>query len=231
MKNLLWIVLTLFLSSCDERGFKTYDGENYLAFAKDFTKDSTIVSFFFHPGETELEVPLEITLAGVPLTEAKTFTLSVVKDETDIDAENYLLKDNYTFRPGLVQDTIYIHVVNSAALKTKAFNLVLEIQENDDFIPGVSSFRKAKLVISDIAAKPDWWTSTIEKSYLGKYSDKKYQLLIDVTKVSDFSTCTPSEFTAYALQLKYYLQKHIDAGNLPIYDEDNKENMKVTVIG
>ena len=46
MKNLLWIVLALFLFSCNEKGFKTYDGENYLAFTKDFTKDSTIVSFF-----------------------------------------------------------------------------------------------------------------------------------------------------------------------------------------
>ena len=231
MKNLLWIVLALFLFSCNEKGFKTYDVENYLAFTKDFTKDSTIVSFFFHPGESELDVPLEVTLAGIPLREARTFTLVAVKDETDIDAANYQLSESYTFRSGMVKDTIYVHVVNSEVLKAKAFKLVLEIQGNDDFVPGVSSFRKTKLVISDIAAQPDWWTSVVIKSYLGKYSDKKYQLLIEVTGESDFSACTPSEFTAYALQLKYYLQKHIDAGNPPIYDEDNNENMKVTVIG
>ena len=170
MKNLLWIVLALFLFSCNEKGFKTYDGENYLAFTKDFTKDSTIVSFFFHPGESELDVPLEVTLAGIPLREARTFTLVAVKDETDIDAANYQLSESYTFRSGMVKDTIYVHVVNSEVLKAKAFKLVLEIQGNDDFVPGVSSFRKTKLVISDIAAQPDWWTSVVIKSYLGKYS-------------------------------------------------------------
>ena len=231
MKNLLLIALTLFLFSCNERGFKMYDGENYLAFGKDFTKDSTIVSFFFYPGQSEIEVPLEGTLSGTPLTEAKTFSLAVVKDETDADGSNYLLAENYTFRPGRVRDTVYIHIVNSDLLKTKAFRLVLEIQGNDDFIPGVIPFRKAKLIISNIAAKPDWWTSVVEKSYLGKYSDKKYQLLIEVTGISDFSECSSSEFTAYALKLKYYLQKHIDAGNPPIYDEENNQNMTVTVIG
>ena len=45
-------------------------------------------------------------------------------------------------------------------------------------------------MISDIAAQPDWWTSVVIKSYLGKYSDKKYQLLIEVTGESDFSACT-----------------------------------------
>ena len=87
-------------------------------------------------------MPLEVTLAGIPLREARTFTLVAVKDETDIDAANYQLSESYTFPFRDGKDTIYVHVVNSEVLKAKAFKLVLEIQGNDDFVPGVSSFRK-----------------------------------------------------------------------------------------
>lgn len=231
MKNIIGIFLLLMFASCNTEGFKTYDGGNFLSFSKNFEKDSTMVSFFFHPGETELTVPLKIDLSGLPLSEEKEYKVMVVPGETTANAANYKLEGPFKFRANRDADSLYLKVIKSDDLDTKKLNLVIEILENESFTPGVSSHGKAKIVLTSIASKPDWWNSTIERAYLGKYSDKKFQLFILVSGVTDLTGRTPSEITAWALALKYYLQKHIDAGNPPIYDEDNNEVMKVPVIG
>ena len=106
----------------------------------------------------------------------------------------------------------------------------MTIRGNADLQAGISSLQKAKLVVSDKAERPEWWDTKMEKSYLGKYSDAKYQLFIKVTKVTDLTGMQTSMLTALALQLKYYLEKQTDAGT-PVYDEANNEYMKVPVIG
>lgn len=231
MKNIIGVFLLLAFVACSKEGFKTYDGENFLSFAKNFDKDSTMVSFFFHPGETELIVPLKVDLSGLPLNEEKEYQVVIVPEETTANAANYKLEGPFKFRANRDADSLYVKVIKSDDLDTKKLNLVIEIQGNENFIPGISSHGKAKIVLTSIASKPDWWDSKIEKAYLGKYSDKKFQLFIQVTGITDLTGRTSSEITAWALALKYYLQKHIDAGNPPIYDEDNNEVMKVPVIG
>lgn len=231
MKNIIGVFLLLMFASCSTEGFKTYDGGNFLFFSKNFDQDSTMVSFFFHPGETELIIPLQVDLSGLPLSEAKEYRVVVVSEETTVHVANYKLEGPFKFGVNRDTDSLYVKVIKSDDLDTKKLNLVIEILENENFTPGVSSHGKAKIVLTNIASKPDWWDSKIEKAYLGKYSDKKFQLFIQVTGVTDLTGRGASEITAWALALKYYLQKHIDAGNPPIYDEDNNEVMKVPVIG
>lgn len=230
MRNLLLLGLTLALFACDERGFETYGGGNYLSFEKNMEKDSTVISFRYYPGQDELKIPLKIVLSGSPLAVSATYSLEVLSGETTLDPSNYKVEESYLFREGRIEDTAWIHLINSDRLQEQPFRLVIAIRGNESLQAGVSELQKAKLIVSDIAARPEWWDATVTKSYLGKYSDVKYQLFIKVTQVVDLTNMPPSKLTALALQLKYYLQKQTDAG-FPVYDEENQEYMKVPVIG
>lgn len=230
MRNLLLLGLALALLACDERGFETYGGGNYLSFEKNMEKDSMVISFRYYPDQDELKIPLKMVLSGNPLAVSATYGLEVVSGETTLAPSNYKLEESYLFREGRIEDTAWIHLINSDRLQEQPFRLVIAIRGNESLQAGVNELQKAKLIVSDIAARPEWWDATVTNSYLGKYSDAKYQLFIKVTQVVDLTDMSPSKLTALALQLKYYLQKQTDAG-FPVYDEENQEYMKVPVIG
>ena len=230
MRNLLLLGLALALLACDERGFETYGGGNYLSFEKNMEKDSMVISFRSYPDQDELKIPLKMVLSGNPLAVSATYGLEVVSGETTLAPSNYKLEESYLFREGRIEDTAWIHLINSDRLQEQPFRLVIAIRGNESLQAGVNELQKAKLIVSDIAARPEWWDATVTNSYLGKYSDAKYQLFIKVTQVVDLTDMSPSKLTALALQLKYYLQKQTDAG-FPVYDEENQEYMKVPVIG
>lgn len=232
MRKYVIIFMLILSAACTEEGFKTYSGGNYLSFLTNIKEDSTIMSFYFYPTETELYVNLPVALAGEPLKLDEKFTVSVVGDLTTALPANYKLEPEYTFRANQAIDTIRVKVIKTPddVLKTKEFRLVIQIDPNEVFTPGQTQLRMAKIIFSDLAARPEWWTSEVSEAYLGEYSEVKYQEFIKVTlgEATLFGEKDPSEKRELALYFKYYLQKMEDAGT-PVMD--GSKSMKVTVIG
>lgn len=230
--KIYFIIITICLIalfSCTEEEVTMYEGGTYIGFKDNMYKDSTNFSFFFHPNEEKMDIAIPVVLSGkIP---EKDIELSITIDEENTTAfsENYELPEKPIFKAGQVIDSIYITVKNSEELKEKEYKIVLNIGENDNYKLGEEDHIKAKILINDMPSKPDWWDYTITKSYLGTYSNVKYQLFIVVTGISDLSDKEPSEIRALALKLKYYLQKLADEGKT-VYDENNKL-VKVPVIG
>lgn len=228
-KYILYIIGLLFFVSCQEEKLKPFSGERYISFSNNVETDSVSLSFFFYPGQDKVLVPLEINLAGLPLNKDLEYKIEVNDKHTTADSKYFKLPDNLIFEKGKIKDTINIELVNSPELKEKEVKLVLNIVENENFIPGAISYRYAKIVFSDIVSQPVWWDWKVARYILGDYSVKKFRLFMQVTGIGDITGLHPSDVRSYAIQFKYYLAKEKEAGRT-VYEENGAE-MEVTVIG
>ena len=228
-KYIIYILGLLFFVSCQEEKLDTFSGERYISFSKSVETDSVSLSFFFYPGKDRVIVPLEICLAGLPLEKDMDYKIEVNDKFTTAESKCFNLPENLVFEKGKIKDTVYVELINSPELKEKEVKLLLNIVENENFIPGAIPYRFAKIVFSDIISQPEWWDDDVTDYYLGDYSEKKFKLFMQVTGIGDLQGLHASEIRSYAIQFKYYLIKEKEAGRT-VY-EDNGAEMEVSVIG
>lgn len=220
--------------ACDEVGLEENSNTiTYLGFEKDFTTDSIAVSFLFYP-DGSVDYPVVLNILGKVLEADAEYTLSVIQDSTTLDAKNYKLPEKFTFRKGLLTDTAYIPLTNSAELSSGNFILWLQVDENDNFKKGPRVHQKIKMLVTDKVTRPAWWPEedVVEWYYLGLYSDKKYELLLEVTDQADFGEASMAERRILALKLKRYVEEWNAAHPDDILmDEANNQPMTIPVAG
>lgn len=229
MKNILFIILcmlTLGLSSCKEDGIDLFDTSShyiYIVSQERSDKDSLFTSFKFHVGVDEYTVKFPVHLAGLPLTEDKTFKVEVVPEETTALPADYSLESEQVFHAGLWVDSLQIKLLRTAHLATTDVHLTVRLVENENFKLGdliepdpnglpiySKGTLKATVAYNDKVTKPEWWKDDTEKLLLGDYSDIKYERFIEVTGVSDLSTKSEMEKRILVKQFKEELDKHND---------------------
>ena len=209
-KNIFLIAIILCsIFACNEEDFKTYHGGNFISFLSDYKTDSVITSFFYYYNASEINLPIVVQLSATPLKEDKKFKISVLEEETNAPASNYKIEPEYVFHKNKILDTIRIQLIKTEdnILQTKAFRLVLQIEENESFKPGQSQLCRKKIIFSDLIAQPEWWDDIVTEAYLGIYSDLKYQEFLKATdgEAAYFGEMNSLERRKLALKFKYYL--------------------------
>lgn len=218
---LLLVIVSLF--SCNEAEMFRYNSGNYLSFNENAKIDSVDVSFFFHPGENKIEVPLVLNLTGDLLSEDKEFLLTV-DDSSTATNEDYNLPENMVFAKDKVSDTLYLSINKTDKLDLERLKLVLRIEDNNNFKAGFKDYSYKKIYFSNLVSTPEWWNSDITSFYLGEFSAEKYLLFCEVIGKTDLEGEELSQVRQYALTFKRYLEEN------PAY-EKNGDLMTVTVIG
>lgn len=231
-KYLIYILFLSFLwnvSGCSKDDIKLYNDKDYILFTK-YIQDSTSFSFLAYPNVEQAEYKLEVKLIGLPSDKDREYKISVMKDYTDTPDGTYILPEKFVMEAGQVVDTCVIVFKKTPELSSVARRLTLCLEETEDFALGQADRLVAIINVSNIIFKPDWWNSTVERTWLGKYSDMKYELFIkindgkvnvNVSDANEIRTCT--------LKLKNYL-KQMAEKNQTVYEKDGTE-MKVAYIG
>ena len=237
MKKLLLFAMSLgfAFTACSKEEVELFDTKNtnYIQFV-DASTDTSAFSFMFHPevadgGSYDLAIPVKIL--GLAHDVDREFKIEVIAEATSAETKHFALPESFVMRAGMYEDTVFIKLYRTPDLKTSEVSLGIRIIDNAKFLAGVYDYRERHWVISDKIAQPEWWNSTVVSTYLGSYSDKKYDLLIRVTGVSDWSELSADEMRFMALQLKRYLAAENAAGR-PVYeDAAGTELMNVTVKG
>lgn len=223
------LLVSFWLESCTEQETPLYKGDSYIYFTNEYNQDSVSLSFFFHPGENQILVKLPLTLGGERLTENTPIKVYAEKDLTTAAPEDYVLPEDAFFRANQETDTLNILINKSTKLDNASFRLVVGIEGTDKYTAGPKDQRLNKIIFTAQKIQPDWWDNNIKNVYLGVYSHKKYELFMEVTKVSDLSDKSRDEKRALALEFKYYLQEQANSPSGPIMDGDKP--MSVPVIG
>lgn len=233
MKKYLILPLSLLaIYSCDEREVETFDDKNYVTLTYGLM-DTTRLSFFFF-FEDVVDYPIEVNLVGKTLKEDVEYNVILDKSVTDAPSHVFSMPERFVFRKDQQKDTFYITLKNNPELKTKEYTISYRIVDTDQLLSVGDILGRSVLTISDKSVRPKWWTTSqevernsFETTYLGKYSDAKYELFMQVTGIIDMGVLTPEEQRIHSIVFKRYLK----AQNPPIFDDVNGEFMQVTVSG
>ena len=247
MKNKLKIVVGFLLLisffACQEKDLKLFDGGNEIFFEKFYIDerppgtveaDSTVASFFFYPdGTQKIKAPLVLCLSGRLLEKDASFKIKVVEDLTTANPDEYTISENYVFRAKeipedatCVTDTINIDINLSNRLSglENGVVLVVELIPNEQIGVGQIERRRAKIILTTQAAKPDWWDNEVTNNLLGEFSNKKYKLFLNNVDVNaelnkDLIVNQPNK----AIELAIKFRDWLNSQNPKVIDEDGSE--------
>lgn len=244
----VFIGLILLLSGCQKKEVFIFNDGQELFFEKFYenekfpgtgSADSTQLSFFFFPdGTQDIEAPLVVNLSGKLLkgTDLK-FSLKVVAEQTTANATEYTIDPSYSFSPVIganateIKDTVLVKLHRSARIDQlpKGVRLVVELVPNSQVGLGQTERIRAKIILTTLANKPDWWTDEVTSNLLGEYSQKKFKLFLnEIDKNAEMNTkfieSRPDEAKKMALKFKAWLNTQN-----PQILEDNGSLMEVTI--
>lgn len=218
----IYLICSVFMA-CEHEKIEVYNADRYLSFETNI--DDTLTFSFFFTLEEEYDYPIVVNLSGDLLEEDREFLVKV-DDASTLESSMYSLPERFIFRKGLVSDTIRIRLKNHENLQTEELLLKLRIENSESFKSAGDIWGYSILSVSDIAVKPDWWDDVIDRSYLGSYSKKKFELLMEATGISDMSEMGDGDKRIVALKFKHWLGKQD-----PIPDVENGGFISVPVIG
>lgn len=214
---------------CSEDEIMTYSDKDYILFSH-YMQDSISFSFLPYPTLNEKECKFEVRLIGSPSDRDREYKISVMKEFTDAPEGSYVLPQKSVLKAGEVVDSCVIILKKTAELSKTTRRLTLRLEETPDFALGQSNRLATIINISNKISKPEWWNATIDRTWLGAYSDKKYELFImvnngkvtlDLNDTYEIRSCT--------LKLKNYLKQQAEKGQT-VYEEDGTQ-MTVAYIG
>ncbi|MBO5874426.1 MAG: DUF4843 domain-containing protein [Rikenellaceae bacterium] len=246
MKKLfiLTMIIGLAFVSCSKESVPFYDVDNshFVMFDTDI-EDTVEFTFMFHP-EVEIgkafEQAIPVSIMGQASDRDREFKIEAFELNNEAGTLNFAkagthfeLPEKCVIRAGQFQDTIYVKFFRREDMKTTNYFFAIKIVENNEFKPGQEAYCVNCFYISDKIAKPAWW-STFQSTYLGTYSDKKFELLIKVTGQSDWENFSAGEARYYAVMFKRWLATEKAAGRT-VYEEadeaGNAKEMTVNVLG
>lgn len=212
-----YILLSLFAMlffSCTEDEIEAYSGKQYLYFSdlmndKEENKEAVEISFNNYPLDNELSVELTVRLVGDPFSVPTPYKVSVVTDKTTALPENYELPENPMFKPFVAEDMLILKLIKTERLKEDV-TLLLKLEPNEYIAGSIKQYETLKIVFNDVQSKPLWWTSMIQKNYLGVYSREKYEALIRYggEEAVDYGNLSTAQKRLCALRLKQAIEDH-----------------------
>ncbi len=242
LKGLLICVIALVVISCEEQGLLVNNNEvSYLRFISDMTKDTTTVSFKTYNAGEDAVIPVEVSIRGKIQESDLFFTISVDESRTTLPQHLYMLPNECKIRKGLLTDTLYVTLKNDPILQSENRLLALQINEDGEIKQGDRLYSRALISVTDRLFKPDWWSvndagteqnpgNSAEWYYLGEYSQRKYELFLEVLKEDHvvFDGKNKQVLRKYALKLKNKL-KEMNAGKEQEYWEKDENGLIITV--
>lgn len=255
MRNLHTILCMgtlLFLFSCKQEHLELYSGNPAIYFQGASRnnsyepKDNGNFSFgYMDPAEKNAIYSIIVASMGSVQTSDRPYKLSIDPSSDLKEGRDFEFMDrSFTIKSGQVNDTLFLVLNRTAAMKEKNLTVYLQLESNEHFTTAINSqligtganqetkyFTTFTFWANDIAGTPWFWdatqstTASIINGYLGKFSGKKLKLLIDryglnleeITAIGYQPSV--SSILAWAYGLKSYFEE-MQAGGTPVLDED-----------
>lgn len=205
IQYILLVAISFAFFACSEDDLKTYNSEHYVFFTTKDGVDTTKFSFTHFPLEEEHIVQFEINLIGDPLDEDTEYSLCVIDSLTTVKKDQYKMLSP-VFRAGQTKDTLEVTLVKTDDLENDV-TLVLALNANDHFEPGLAGMRQVKVTFNNVFSKPLWWKGKIQTLYLGTFSKKKFEEFVKYTGVSDLTGVDMSVVRMLSLEFKAYVEE------------------------
>ena len=229
MKAINFIILVIVLCTlfgCQKEQILTYTdstSDRFIYFSRT-EADSVDLSFFSYPGQTSILFPVVVKSSGYGDQNAG-YKISVMNEYTTATPADYEIPASCIFRGQLFRDTCYVRFNYSPKLDASKVRIVLQLEDNENFLRGPLNARVAVIWLHNFAVQPSWWAGTITSYIMGPYTEKKYRTFMNAVGV-DLTDADVSTIRHYAMVFKQYL-----AEQSPPILEDNGTVMTVLVGG
>jgi hypothetical protein len=248
---ILSIVLLSFLgfTSCTEDKIETYTDTDNIYFSRSVVPeyingpliDSTGFSFGFDDAAITKRVYLiPVRVQGKLSTADRKIKVTVDPTSTAVQGTHFTLPESIVLRAGREVDTIAVTVSRTPDMKSNAFTLVLNLEDNESFTTKMKtkvtnvltqktmSFIRFKLTFDDKLNQPTGWSV----SNYGVFTAKKFFLMCDLMHLAPemFNQklgapgLTIPETMYYQTFMKRYLADQKASGNT-IYETDGTTEM------
>lgn len=225
----------------------TYKGSSQIIMGGDYwvnnsDRDSVVFSFAeYETNVTEGEVLMNVNMAGQVSSQDREFKISVEPNGTTAQASEYELPEKFIMPAGQVKTTFVVKVKRTARLLNEFATLILKIEPNEHFEPGVATPVNTviasnlnpivinygptfKIVWTDQFTKPATWdVSGVGVLYnIGQWSPAKHKFMVEVTGIRSIVGLTdPQRYAMAALMYKA----------LDEYNEANPNNPLLNLSG
>ena len=216
-------------AGCSTDEIPRYDGDNYIQFKK--TQDTVTMAFFLYSGTEHYDYPIQVEMSGQASTPGREYKLVVdEKYSTAVEGRHYTLPERTAFEADEVTGMTWVRFIRTPDMKTERYTLVLRVEDNGNYRAGQEDKRFLAIKVHDQIAQPEWWDYTVIGSYLGAYSDLKFEYFLQANNYPDLTDAKGkyAMIRAYALALKRFLDEKKEAGE-PIL-EMNGNPMTVVAI-
>ena len=189
--GVLWVMLIGYSCEENERYYfdRQYSALNIWLGAKNTPVDSFVYNYAYQAEHDS--VIFYVRLTGMPLKEARSFSLEAV--EGDIDLVDFSYAD-YILEAGVNEASFPLYIdktVDFSGFKDRNGYIVFKMKENNTFVQGVEEYSRLCIILKNGVGKPENWDVATYpyqalSRYFGSYSDVKYSFIIQATGLSNF---------------------------------------------
>ncbi|WP_437918076.1 DUF4843 domain-containing protein [Sphingobacterium sp. LRF_L2] len=224
-----WGILFVFtMVSCQKDDIMFYEGPDALSiYLASGEADSTIYSFGLElPEVLQDTVWIKVRAQGAAKDYDRVFELEPTDKTTAVQGEDFDLPQ-YTLYAGQIETKYPVILYRTAKLAEGDETIVVTIKPNDYFVEpalgqeirGSNSVETFKIKFNDYLSEPAYWKEQYLDYYVGEFSIVRFQFMVYVYGITDFSVWSYGESANAALNLRVALAKY-EAENGPLYEEN-----------
>lgn len=232
----LFIVLLCPFASCKKSSLIMYQDDPRVYFYKygrASNQDILPYSFAFKDVNIVKDtVYLQLRIMGDTTNYDREVNIMVDDSSTAVENEDFAFGPKI-IHAGLFADSIPVYLFKTPKMDTSVLNLNMTIGESKDFKPGyvdngwdltaTGSRLNFAITITNQLQKPTIWDNQLVR-YFGTYSRVKFQFIIVVSGISDWSSAPyPATLTFVVQQVKAELLQYQADNGHPLLDENGNE--------
>lgn len=237
LKNIVLGVMVFLLIGCKQVAVETDLEDTYVQFTPKFASagyaDIINYNFSYFPGKTQDTIWVDIQTRGLIASSLRHISIEPVREnllaENHVHAEsgkhfvafnNPDIKQFYTLLPNTSKGRIPIILLRHPDMATNTVQLSVELVASPDLLPGVTLYKRIKVLVNDGLTRPANWNLTL----LGSYGKVKHDFLIRNTgKRFDDAFLT-------TLGVDVGLQNYYKVRLPQILEEENKQRKEQSLL-
>ncbi|MGJ1269455.1 DUF4843 domain-containing protein [Sphingobacterium spiritivorum] len=182
-----------------------------------YTNDSITYSFAIRPENIKSDtIFIPVRIMGDAVNKDRKVGYALMNSSL-ADKESYQLLPA-VIKAGKFDGHIPVLVKKTTSLKEKESRLWINIVASEDFDPGIVNQLSYLIKINNYLSRPATWTD----DYLGKYSNTKYNFIVENTGYISFNEFNESEMFFITQTCKNALLEYEFQNNGPLMDENNE---------
>ena len=235
MKKIATIITftLIVLTGCQLEHPLAYENDPAIYFVRNSTqRDSLNHSFFMNDNLTDT-VWIKVVTMGEVSTADRRFSVKQANSSTANAAQpgvhykpfdDPFIAGNMVIKAGKAEANFPIIFIHDTSLDLNTVELILEVDQNENFRPGINTWRQIKVTTTALTTKPALWDQYYATLFGLSWGPVKFRFIIDNTGYMDWGMVPNLSFGMYMqAQIRNALQKYNASHDEPLSEADGTQ--------